>query len=307
MVELAIAGNPAFELSRVELDRDGPSFTAETVELVAADEAHAGHDPDLHFILSAEAFAGFLTWNEPARVLAISRLVVLPREGHPPPDLEALATALPGLVDRVTVLDGPRIRLSASEIRARAGRGLSVRYLVPEAVRAYIAERRRLYRSPGPGIVEALRRLDVNVVVKLHDRSAEPTATLVDSIPATSQRRRVASRARTAPDRAELVAAARAERPPLEVARRIVDLAEDKKAADIVLLDLAGLTTLADYFVICSGGSERQLGGIADGIVDALRAEGVRPIGRECEPASHWILGDFGSVIVHAFTPPERE
>ncbi len=49
------------------------------------------------------------------------------------------------------------------------------------------------------------------------------------------------------------------ERPPLDVARRVVELAEDKKAADIVLLDLSGLTTMADYFVICSGGSERQL------------------------------------------------
>ena len=62
-------------------------------------------------------------------------------------------------------------------------------------------------------------------------------------------------------------AVAPSERPPLEVARRIVELAEDKKAADIVLLDLTGLTTLADAFVICSGGSERQLGAIADGIV----------------------------------------
>ncbi|HYC06667.1 MAG TPA: ribosome silencing factor, partial [Candidatus Binatia bacterium] len=100
---------------------------------------------------------------------------------------------------------------------------------------------------------------------------------------------------------------ARAERPPLEVARRIVELAEDKKAADIVLLDLAGRTTLADYFVICSGGSERQIAAIADGVIGTLRDEGVRPIGREGEAASHWILVDFGSVIVHIFTPPERD
>ena len=93
----------------------------------------------------------------------------------------------------------------------------------------------------------------------------------------------------------------------LEVARRIVELAEDKKAADIVLLDLRELTTLADYFVVCSGGSERQLGAIADGIVETLRAEGVRPIGREGRPTSHWMLLDFGSVIVHIFTPPERD
>jgi ribosome-associated protein len=97
------------------------------------------------------------------------------------------------------------------------------------------------------------------------------------------------------------------ERPPLELARRIVELAEDKKAADIVLLDLGGLTTMADYFVICSGGSERQLEAIASGIIGTLRDERTSPIGREGTSASHWVLIDFGSVIVHVFTPPERD
>jgi ribosome-associated protein len=97
------------------------------------------------------------------------------------------------------------------------------------------------------------------------------------------------------------------ERPSIDIARRVVDAAEDKKAAEIVLLDLAELTTVADYFVICSGGSERQLDAIGEGIIDALRAEGVRPIGREGTAASHWILLDFGGVIVHIFTPPERD
>jgi ribosome-associated protein len=109
------------------------------------------------------------------------------------------------------------------------------------------------------------------------------------------------------PHRAAIAAPVAGERSPLEVARRIVEVAEDKKAADIVLLDLAGLTTIADYFVICAGGSERQLAAIADGILEALRAEKVRPIGREGQPASHWVLVDFGSVIVHIFTPPERD
>ena len=103
------------------------------------------------------------------------------------------------------------------------------------------------------------------------------------------------------------VAAASTERPPLELARRIVELAEDKKAAEIVLLDLGGLTTMADYFVICSGGSERQLEAIAGGIIGSLRDERVKPIGREGTSASHWVLIDFGSVIVHVFTPPERD
>ena len=74
-----------------------------------------------------------------------------------------------------------------------------------------------------------------------------------------------------------------------------------------MLLELAGLTTLADYFVICSGGSERQLDAIADGIIEGLRDEKIRPIGREGTAASHWVLLDFGSVIVHIFTPPERD
>ena len=97
------------------------------------------------------------------------------------------------------------------------------------------------------------------------------------------------------------------ERSSLDLARRIVELAEDKKAADITILDLTGLTTLADYFVICSGGSDRQLDAIASGIVGGLRDEKVRPFGREGTAASHWILVDFGSVIVHVFTPPERD
>ncbi|HEY3335459.1 MAG TPA: ribosome silencing factor [Candidatus Limnocylindrales bacterium] len=94
---------------------------------------------------------------------------------------------------------------------------------------------------------------------------------------------------------------------PLDLARRIVELAEDKKAADIVLLDLGELTTVADAFVICSGGSERQISAIADGILQGLRDEGVKPIGREGTAESHWVLVDFGSVIVHVFTPPERD
>jgi ribosome-associated protein len=93
----------------------------------------------------------------------------------------------------------------------------------------------------------------------------------------------------------------------LEVARKIAEAAEDKKAADIVLLDVSELTSMADYFVICSGGSERQLGAIGDGIAEKLREEGVRPIGREGGANSHWTLLDFGAVIVHIFAPPERD
>jgi ribosome-associated protein len=93
----------------------------------------------------------------------------------------------------------------------------------------------------------------------------------------------------------------------LALARRIVDLASDKKASDIVLLEIGALTSLADYFVICSGSSERQLGAISDGIAEGLRDEGVKPIGREGSSSAHWMLLDFGAVIVHIMAPPERD
>ncbi|MCU0483684.1 MAG: ribosome silencing factor [Chloroflexi bacterium] len=97
------------------------------------------------------------------------------------------------------------------------------------------------------------------------------------------------------------------ERPTIELARRVVELAEDKKAADIVLLEVEPLTTIADYLVICSGGSERQLAAIADGVVEGLKGEHAALLGREGTADSHWILIDAGSVIVHVFAPPERE
>ena len=125
------------------------------------------------------------------------------------------------------------------------------------------------------------------------------------ALPRTGAKPKAPPRADGLPKRAK--AAPAAERPAIDLARRIVELAEDKKAADIILLDLVGLTTMADYFVICSGGSERQLGAIADGIISTLRDERIKPIGREGTAASHWVLVDFGSVIVHIFTPPERD
>lgn len=143
MVSLAIADAPAFQLSRLELDREGPSYTVDTLTELATVGGAAG--PDLWFIMSAEAFVEFPSWHEAERVLGLCRLVVLPREGHPAPDLPALTALLPSLARRVTLLDGPRIRLSASEVRGRAAAGMSVRYLVPDAVAAYIADH-RLYR-----------------------------------------------------------------------------------------------------------------------------------------------------------------
>lgn len=275
MVRLAIAGNPTFELSRIDVDRPGPSYTADSVRLIAEAERAAGREPDLVLIMSAETLAGLPDWHEPARLLAACRIAVAPREGHPAPDPAWIAARFPGQADRMIILDGPRVRISSTGIRERIAAGLSIRRLVPDAVERHIADH---------GLYQSRNRPEESVPVT--DPALAPRP---DGLPRREARRTVP------------------ERPSLEMARRVVELAEDKKAADIVLLDLSGLTTLADYFVICSGGSERQLDAIADGIVGGLRAEGERPIGREGVAASHWVLVDFGSVIVHVFTPPERD
>jgi nicotinate-nucleotide adenylyltransferase len=140
MVAAAIAGNPAFEASRIELDRPGPSYTVDTLEALALS------DPDLVLILSSEAYAGLPTWRDPSRVLELARLAIAPRDGYPDAGPELVARLYPGMEDRVVVLDGPRIRLSASDLRTRAAAGRSLRYLVPDAVAAYIGDH-GLYRT----------------------------------------------------------------------------------------------------------------------------------------------------------------
>lgn len=94
---------------------------------------------------------------------------------------------------------------------------------------------------------------------------------------------------------------------PAELGHRIVELASDKKGEDIVLLRTAEVTSMADYFVICSGRSERQVHALGQAIVDQLRDEGIRPLGTEGRGSARWVLLDYGSVIVHIFSPEERD
>lgn len=105
----------------------------------------------------------------------------------------------------------------------------------------------------------------------------------------------------TEPERVEIPADA------AELAHRIVEIASDKKGSDIVMLRTAELTTMADFFVICSGRSDRQVQALAGAILDELRDDGIRPLGIEGKASARWVLLDFGSVIVHVFAPEERE
>ncbi|GAB4561846.1 MAG: ribosome silencing factor [Anaerolineae bacterium] len=90
------------------------------------------------------------------------------------------------------------------------------------------------------------------------------------------------------------------------LAHAIVDLAEEHQAEDIVLLDLRAISILADYFVICSGTSTRQLQALVDAIEEGLDRQGKHPLHIEGTPESGWLLMDYGDVVVHIFSPEQR-
>ena len=141
MVELAVAGDPAFAVSDVELQRSGPSYTVDTAEALLP---RLGPDP--WFILSTEALWGLPTWHRPRRLLELVRLAVMPRFATPAPDAAWFDRHFPGQADRIRFLEGPDLGHSASGIRRLVADGHSIRYLVPPAVERYIREH-DLYRT----------------------------------------------------------------------------------------------------------------------------------------------------------------
>jgi ribosome-associated protein len=92
----------------------------------------------------------------------------------------------------------------------------------------------------------------------------------------------------------------------MALAEMLIEAAEDKKAWDPVIVDLQGKTTVADYFVICDGETDRQLRSIADAMMERARAEGIRPLAVSGYEEATWILLDFDSVLAHVFLPGER-
>ena len=146
MVELAIAGNPAFALDRIELERLGPSYTVETVEALVGREQSAGRSADFTFILSVEQLRKLPDWRSAGRLLELCRVAAVPRPGTLMPDREWLEARFPGRSGRIVGLDGPLLAVSGTAIRERLAAGRSVRYLVPDAALQYINDH-DLYRS----------------------------------------------------------------------------------------------------------------------------------------------------------------
>jgi ribosome-associated protein len=90
------------------------------------------------------------------------------------------------------------------------------------------------------------------------------------------------------------------------IVRDIVDVALDRKASDVTLLDIGKATTLADYFVIATGTSDRQINAVANAVEERMKELGIRLLAREGMPADGWVLLDYGQIIVHVFGPEQR-
>ncbi len=141
LVERAIAGNPRFALSRVDLDRPGPHYSVEMVRLLQAEHPAA----TFIFLIGGDSLRDLPTWSRPGELIRLARLGVMRRPGSAP-DLAQLEREIPGIRARVDWIDAPQIEISASALAQRVRAGLSIRYQTPDAVRAYI-DAHRLYRS----------------------------------------------------------------------------------------------------------------------------------------------------------------
>ncbi len=137
MVSLAIATNPAFSLSLIEVNRPGPTYTIDTIEQLLGE---VGCDAGLFLLLGWDSVAELPSWKAPYRISKMARVVAFPRPGFAKPDLAELEKAMPGIGDRIVYIDEPSLSISSTCIRQRAMEGKSVRYMVPDAVRQYIIE-----------------------------------------------------------------------------------------------------------------------------------------------------------------------
>ncbi len=136
MLEMAIAGRPHLEISRVDLEHPGPCYTVNTLERLRAEW---GPKPAFFFIVGADSLAEMVTWYRPHRLIDLCELAAVARPGIEV-DLPRLEAQLPGLSSRVHWVQMPLLQISSSDLRARVREGQPISYLVPGGVEAYIYE-----------------------------------------------------------------------------------------------------------------------------------------------------------------------
>ena len=143
MLELAVAGNPAFRLSGIEIDRAGISYTVDTI---AALKQSLGNGSELYFITGLDSLVTLPQWKEPGRIIRMCRLVTVRRPGYEVPDIDKLEKDIPGISESLIILDDPAPDVSATDIRKRVAAGLSISHLIPIPVEQYIREK-GLYKN----------------------------------------------------------------------------------------------------------------------------------------------------------------
>jgi len=136
MTRLAAADDSRFSVSALEVEREGPSYTYETLELLADERGES----DLVFVMGADAAVGLESWREPERVVGLARLAVARRSGISDAEVAAVMRSL-GAEGRATMLEMPQFGVSSSAVRERAAAGRPLRYLVPEPVARFIEEK----------------------------------------------------------------------------------------------------------------------------------------------------------------------
>ncbi len=136
MTRLAASEDARFTVSTVEVERDGPSYTSETLEKLAEERGNT----DLVFVMGADAAVGLESWHQPERVVQGARLAVARRAGVSDAEVAAVLRSLDAL-DRATMLEMPQFGVSSSAVRERAASGRPLRYLVAQPVARFIEER----------------------------------------------------------------------------------------------------------------------------------------------------------------------
>ena len=137
MLRLALARRRALELSTIEADRPGPSYTVDTMETL---QRQLGSDADYFFLLGSDALMDIAKWKEPQRLIQLCQLVAFARPGFGLPTMEALEVAVPGISMRVVFAEVPQVNIRATDIRRRIAEGRCIQRLVPRAVERYILE-----------------------------------------------------------------------------------------------------------------------------------------------------------------------
>lgn len=282
MVEAAVASHDGIEASRLEIDRGGDSYTADTlIEL-------RGSDRELFLIIGSDLIGELHTWKRVDELPSLCTLAIVRRPGESEPTQSLTAW-------NSVMIAMPALELSSSELRVMVGEGRPVDFLVPDPAVDVITKRnlyRTARRSDLPSSTEtnaevsmsSARRKSVRVSTELKETTLSTTMLPPSSLAlsdASEEIRRLA------------VVAARA--------------ADDKKGTDVMVLDVSDTLSITDAFVIASAPNTRLVATIAEAIeMAAKEAGGSGPIAVEGASEASWVLLDFGGYVVHVFLEETR-